>query len=88
MDQLQPLRSNFQEIKAGWPDATLSEKENYVAELKDLEIEVISIRTVEGTKLLHDVRYLRSHIQEKMIPAQQRRSIDLRRSQQLPGASL
>lgn len=88
MDQIQRLQTNFKEIEADWPDASLDEKEGYVTELETLEQEVTSIQDVEGIKLLHDIRYLRGHITEKIIPAQQRRNIDLRRSQQIAGGGL
>ena len=88
MDQIQLLQANFDEIQAEWLGASLAEKERYVTELAALEQRVTGIQDVAGITLLHDIRYLRSHITEKLIPAQQKQSIDLRRAQQVPGGSL
>lgn len=89
MKSMQTLQHNLDEIKENWPDSSLDEKQKYVLELDEMQAGATELRSIPGTKLLRDVGLLRDHIEQQILPAQQKRTVDSRLDgQKLPGESL
>ena len=76
MDKLLPFRRNYREIEVDWTEGSLDEKQNYILELRELEADVTEILGGPASLLVGEIRDLRGHIQQAIVPAQHKRSMD------------
>jgi hypothetical protein len=87
-ENVQTLQSNLAEIKEDWPESSLDEKQNYVLELSELQVDAAEIPSVSGAELANEAGRLRDHIEDEVWAALQKREADSRREEQKqPGES-